>query len=353
MGNIEINQLSTNHKLVPSQRDPKIDSAKAIGIVLMVLGHCGIPWTLRDFIFSFHMPLFFIFSGYFYNERETSVVLKKGYTQLIRPYLITAFASIILCLVAQNYKIALQKVVGMIYGAGSGYVLGYKLPVIGPIWFLLALFWCKVIYNILYKATKYTFLITFVISTISFIFGKYVMALPFGLLYGLCSLVFYSMGHYWKKKITKPIGIPCLVIGIIIWILCIWKGHLEIATYDCSLYPLSMIAAFVGTYVTYLLSSKIPKCLTPIMNWLGNHTLLILCYHTLYFYILSILRVYIFEPNSIVIRRKETMVICFILSFGLPLVHWYIMRKIQQNKKQGPGNLYPYSTKQPSESSEG
>ena len=162
------------------------------------------------------------------------------------------------------------------------------------------------------------------------------MSLPLGFLYGLCSLIFYSIGHYWKTKITKPIDVKYMLMGILIWILCIKKGHLEIANYECSLFPISMTAAFVGTYLTYLSSSIIQNHVTQtiqIFKWLGNHTLLILCYHTLYFYILGILKVYVFKPNSIEIGGIGTMSICFVLSFGLPLVHLWIKQKIQQNKE--------------------
>ena len=49
------------------QRDPVIDSMRGIGIVLMVLGHSGFPGT--DFIYLFHMALFFMLSGWFFSLR--------------------------------------------------------------------------------------------------------------------------------------------------------------------------------------------------------------------------------------------------------------------------------------------
>lgn len=49
-------------------RDKTIDVLKGIGIILVVIGHSGCPNLLKDFIYSFHMPLFFIASGYFFNE---------------------------------------------------------------------------------------------------------------------------------------------------------------------------------------------------------------------------------------------------------------------------------------------
>ena len=40
-----------------------VDIAKGITIILMIIGHTGIPRSISNWIFSFHMPLFFIMSG--------------------------------------------------------------------------------------------------------------------------------------------------------------------------------------------------------------------------------------------------------------------------------------------------
>lgn len=51
-----------------TQRSNIIDIAKAIAITLMVIGHSGCPSWLHDFIYVFHMPLFFFLSGYCLKE---------------------------------------------------------------------------------------------------------------------------------------------------------------------------------------------------------------------------------------------------------------------------------------------
>lgn len=45
-----------------------LDIAKATAIILMVLGHTSIPNSLSNFIWTFHMPLFFIASGWTINK---------------------------------------------------------------------------------------------------------------------------------------------------------------------------------------------------------------------------------------------------------------------------------------------
>ena len=55
------------------QRKDYIDYAKAIGIFLVVLAHTPLKNEVSDWIYVFHMPLFFFLSGVFakcvdYNE---------------------------------------------------------------------------------------------------------------------------------------------------------------------------------------------------------------------------------------------------------------------------------------------
>lgn len=306
------------------ERDYTIDIAKAIGIILMIIGHChGLPWLFRNFIFSFHMPLFFIFSGYFYKPQIIKGLIFSGFKHLVRPYLITSLAAILLCVIAQHYDSAGKKIIGMMMSNGGQACekYGSTLPLIGPIWFLLALFWCKIFYAYIKQRTNYPLAYSFIISVCAFIVGKYIVNLPFGILTGFCGMVFYAMGDYWKNKLTTPISCKYLIVGVIIWALCIWKSHLEIATFDCKHYPISMFAAFIGTYITYLVSKKTPRFIKNTMIWLGQNTLLILCYHTISFYIIPVITQYLLVPYDIKLSSVEKSVIISVLSLLLPYVH--------------------------------
>ena len=57
--------------LIPTSNRVKwIDYAKCILIFFMVSGHCNINNTYHMFIYSFHMPAFFIISGYLFKIKE-------------------------------------------------------------------------------------------------------------------------------------------------------------------------------------------------------------------------------------------------------------------------------------------
>ena len=70
-----------------------IDTAKAIGILLVILGHCKFLYRpeLGIFIYSFHMPLFFVISGMFVKPLSISNGIMKYAKAYVRPYFITCF----------------------------------------------------------------------------------------------------------------------------------------------------------------------------------------------------------------------------------------------------------------------
>ena len=87
-----------------------IDTAKGIGILLVILGHIVSLYSVIDLaIYSFHMLMFFIFSGLFANvdKYDFKPYVIRETQQLLLPYIL--FCLIII--VALPYKII--QVVGM------------------------------------------------------------------------------------------------------------------------------------------------------------------------------------------------------------------------------------------------
>ncbi len=76
-------QIASNEMLEIEASTTKSDSSirlyifRALGITLMVLGHSGIygrsigVFTPFNFIYLFHMSLFFFYSGYFFSRSES------------------------------------------------------------------------------------------------------------------------------------------------------------------------------------------------------------------------------------------------------------------------------------------
>ena len=73
------------------EREEWIDSLRGAGLVLMMAGHCPIPAGLRTWIYGFHIPLFFILSGFLHNrgkwsERGWKAFLKARAVGYLVPY---------------------------------------------------------------------------------------------------------------------------------------------------------------------------------------------------------------------------------------------------------------------------
>lgn len=77
-------------------RNDTIDIMKGIGITLVIIGHMQDSFCLHKFIFSFHMPLFFILAGYFFSPREG---VKEGLVKDVRRLLVPYFSVILLLLI--------------------------------------------------------------------------------------------------------------------------------------------------------------------------------------------------------------------------------------------------------------
>ena len=79
-------------KIKTKKRDKSIDILKAICLLCVILGHCGFPGT--QFIYLFHMPLFFMASGYLFDKKKvnSSKNLKTFFLRKIKtlwlPYVI-------------------------------------------------------------------------------------------------------------------------------------------------------------------------------------------------------------------------------------------------------------------------
>lgn len=95
------------------QRKPWISTARVIGILLVVLGHSypfdvPIPTVLnqlRDFIYTFHMPLFIVISGYLSglsNRRGAEYIAVRA-KKLLIPYFVLSLAAFVPKMLLQQY----------------------------------------------------------------------------------------------------------------------------------------------------------------------------------------------------------------------------------------------------------
>ena len=164
-----------------------IDVAKGITILLVIIGHSiDFGWK-RDLIFSFHMPLFVICSGFFYKNKSYKEELSKSFNFLFKPYISWLFIFVMLLFVFDyeinfanfliNFKIFLKSVIFSICAPSPG-KLNINTGIIGGVgslWFIPMLIVVRLLFLTIDKITRgdqfKIFLCTVLISLLGYILG--------------------------------------------------------------------------------------------------------------------------------------------------------------------------------------
>lgn len=265
-----------------SQRIGYLDIAKLIGLFLVCF--CHIPVSTGEFhiwVYSFHMPLFFLLSGMFFRPENFS--MKRTAMQLLVPFILFNVLAILIsfCVNWIFYRTLQFTNLHPMKWFTSGYA-------IGPSWFLLSLFCIRVFCSYAYKYGKIrTLLIAIIVLIVAFVFtencnvwnilnlGSSVLGLPF-----------YLIGYIAKEYILKYINYGCIWITVLMTIvscLAILNGQVGIHEHS---YGNNMIAflffGLMGTAVLVRLSQyiRIPH---KILDTFMQGALFYLCMHTLMF----------------------------------------------------------------------
>lgn len=120
------------HVMARSSRLTALDSLRGFGILLVVLGHASRSASLVSWIFSFHMPLFFIISGMLFHERQFLDSFKKKVTRLLIPYLFFGIVTFVYwALIERRFRVG---GVPMFLSTPWGVdVSGFRLAVVGAL----------------------------------------------------------------------------------------------------------------------------------------------------------------------------------------------------------------------------
>ena len=286
-------------RIAVKQRLDYIDDAKAFAILLMIIGHMATYKTVDVLIYGFHIPLFFIVSGMFFNpDRSLGENVKKGFKQLIVPYLCFEIINLAICWISpymhpQQYHgitgwvgIFKAAVLGILFG--QDYVTNISFLPLGPLWFLVALFFARLIFAALSKLIKNKYLLVAVASAlgIGLYFGLSVNILPFksagtnifSIRCAAMGLPFYAFGYLMRgidftKIKYRPVIMVLLAAFYVISALYNGIGGIdELAYGKCMV--LFYLNAIVGTVAVILFFSLVE--MPEYVHNVGRNTLLIL-----------------------------------------------------------------------------
>ena len=313
------------------KRNIALDITKGIAILLVIIGHCGsIPYMpIRHLIFTFHMPLFFLISGYLYKKRGVKETLKKDLIHLGIPYAATCLVILLYYLLyyfvtkSHNSEPLQRYAFASIWGSGTIHKCKFfaDFPIIGAIWFLPALLVCKNVYNALPNRNR--LLISSFIFVVATIVGRYIIFIPFSVLSGLSAIIFYAIGDYLKT--VDRIPWPFWIIGLACWLASFRYSRINLVQPQLDLYFIDVFGATFASILVYLLSKQIARVsiLTKGFQWIGKSTLYILCFHLIDLDCGISLRLNIFNVSMITVVLRILLPImgtmCF--SYCLSLIH--------------------------------
>jgi len=257
-----------------SKRIQWIDVAKGITIILMVLGHTSIPNCLSNFIFAFHMPLFFLVYGWCTNwakDNYGAFVLKKLRTLGI-PFLVYSVAVILIAWVAGYQEIEWRSV---LTNGWKGYAL----------WFVPVLFFslvvAKSIMSFINKAWfRYAICVLLILGG-AFLRYRHIY-LPWTLAtvpYATCLVLLGSSLRKFQEYIDKPRW-WIFVVGLVLTIVISQNWRMDLAWNCITPVVLLTIGAVSGTVMMFTFSSYLTKIpwVAKILQTIGKETFVIMAF---------------------------------------------------------------------------
>lgn len=284
--------------IMNNKRNTYVDIMRGIGILFVIMGHVYAPHISKYIICSFHMPLFFVLSGYFFNsDRKIKEVIYRGLNKLIVPYFITCIVVItiqfIVCCVNHYDCLETFRVwtVASLYGLPARFSVGNvsEIERIGAIWFLEALFWGQVILVIILKIRNDIIKIGTIISMLVVIcLISQHFWFPANLGTGIATVPFLYVGYCIRnkgilrdeQKSWKIIAFLCS--GLCIVIAFVKQTPFVPAYLQFPLYGFDIVGGICGTYLTYLVARFIYRSsnhVTKMLSEIGNASREILCFH--------------------------------------------------------------------------
>ena len=312
-------------------RETKFSILKAIAIICVVLSHAGISGWLFNFVFIFHVPIFFICAGYFFNTK---------YLTDERTYIVHRFKGLYLPFVRWSLFFLLIHnvlfplgILSETYGNAGGGVThpytwqqfsqhawsivsnmsGYDQFLCGAFWFFRALLLASIGFLLMFKLLnrsaqlrdyKHTawgvLFITLLLITWKTTTHLNLTGVAQGGYRELMGMAFMTAGFLlkqyevcdklnWKTALTS--GAILLLASCFFPSSMVWNPNF---TQFISL-PLPAIAAFVMfTYISAWIDRH-PGLIKRTFAYIGEHTLYIFAFHLVAFKVVSALKVWFYD----------------------------------------------------------
>lgn len=267
------------------ERDKSIDVLKGIGILLIVLGHMpGVHPTIITWIYSFHVPLFFLTAGFLFDRKNCEIKFVKFVWKKIMRLIIPLLVLEIPLALFEIFKSRndIHQIILILQDE-----LSWKFN-IGAAWFLPCMFFALILFWLYIKVVKEEFIL---ISTVvyvlildicynSFDFTGYIMSCIGRI---AIALMFLMLGYLLKRikkadiKYRRILLIITLTASIAMAVVNSRGSYVDLNCMVLNNFVLYVLSGIVGTIFCYLLASFCKGIYW--LDFLGKSTIIILLTH--------------------------------------------------------------------------
>lgn len=299
-----------------------IDVARGIGIIAVVIGHVWTRGALRDAMYSFHMPLFFLLSGLLSRPQPVAHFTRRQLGSQMRPY-----AAFLILLILADQMIETMKGGRPIFHDWPRDLLPVLLGgswLRGPFtifWFVPCLMMARILFNMALARwpdplDRRWALLMLPCLLAAYGAGKITSLSPLGLLTVPMALVLLWMGAAWQRVSWRNWMLAPLVLLSLSGLMALLPTlNMKAADYG---WPLLSIGSAVATcFLLFRFSVRI----APFGGWIaaiGRASLVIMYLHVAVIHYLS---PYLGKPWLLM----QALV--------LPLVAYYLIRSISVTRR--------------------
>ena len=326
-------------KQAKQERIDHIDLLRAFGILMMILGHINFGSIFNKWIHFFHMPMFFVISGFFYREQNIGVMVKRRFKTLLVPYLFFGLLHCVIYFIRNNQ-----------FDPHAFYILfwentaGIGIPIAGALWFLTAMFITEVLFWCLQKiraSTLWSTIIAASVAVAGMVCASYLpFRLPWAIDVGMVGVGLYQAGKLIKEKWLKLFELKFIytIIGIglfsFLGLLC---PYINLRTGRYGIWPMFWINALGMTISLWNISRYIytwteeQNILEKPLTWIksiGRDSIVYLCLNQLSILIADDFVGLIIPSNGVVsIITKKIMILL------VTLIELFVFQKLIMGTK--------------------
>ena len=286
-------------------RNKTIDYIKAFAIILVVIGHSiqyGSGVYVKEnmfddnlliyFIYSFHMPIFMLVSGYLFffsisKYKSKVLIINKTKTLLIPVALWTILTTFLDCLLYDKERLMNP----------FRFAVAWANQFIGRFWFLWAVFTCSLVVIIVKRIFKDSIIAYFAILIITLFTPDIMLSPLIKFMYPFFVIGYFANKFSFEKILKSKLGIVVLFISSVIFIVLLslckgeyfiyMSGYTLIGRKDilemCYINLYRLLIGLAGSYIFVFLLAKLNK----LFSGITDRVIIIIGKNTMGIYIIS------------------------------------------------------------------